>query len=428
MTYRIPNVMMVGLCLYWGVLCWSVVLVSILAFAFALMMVPFFGEHTNNDSLSAQYFGNLYRSMQSLMHIATFSEWALCVDSVGSEPAAQLALLGFSFVAGVGLAKMLTSLLIYAVFVSFQQHDEKHGLADVNDRNSVLLHVKRKLTGIIQRRTRAEGQESKTSHRGSALNSMINFFSSQVSFSERLTQSPSWKPFWFKFRARETRDSTCEGSTISQEVNPSELEESAGHSGADDTHFMTNDLERMMEDPSLMQRLVGLGFRRDQILVAFQKLDTFESGTVRKEHFLESIKRIHLPLQGIDVVAFKSILRQILFEGQTLTTESEGVQESFLEIMERLRALQLSVPVEDEVENAHMKQSLRDDVYQEKMHVLRLRNETLSRQIVQKKTNIHRVQRNFAKLCPTSRKAQVGFYVREGDDSSSMCSAECGFE
>lgn len=429
MTYRIPNVMMVGLYLYWGVLCWSVVLVSILAYACALMMVSFFGEHTNNDSLSVQCFGNLYRSMQSLMDIATFSEWALCLDSVGSEPAAQLALLGFSLVAGVGLAKMLTSLLVCAVFVSFQQYDEKHGLADVNDRNSVLLHVKRNLTGISHRRTKAEGQESKINQRGSALNSMINFFSSQVSFSERVTQGlPSWKPFWFKFRARETCDFTCERSTISQEVGPSESQGSAGDSGAGDTNLMTKDLETMMEDHSLMQRLLGLGFRRDQMLVAFQKLDTFQSGTVPKEHFFESIKRIHLPLQGIDVVAFKSILRQILLEGQTLTTESERVHESFLEITERLRALQFSVPVEDEVENAHMKQSLRDDVYQEKMHVLRVRNETLSRLIIQKKTHIHRAQRKFAKLCPTSRKAQVGFYTRKGDDSSSMCSAEGGFE
>jgi len=98
----------------------------------------------------------------------------------------------------------------------------------------------------------------------------------------------------------------------------------------DTSAFSTKELFIMLENQQLMKVLGRAGIRPDMILMLFQKLDVFSEGVVHTEDFVESLSRLRMGVQGIDVASSKSNMRKLWKSMHDMQCESGSCYDVYL--------------------------------------------------------------------------------------------------
>lgn len=404
---------------------WSTVILWCFNYTIATFMVQMFGQHSSHagdDSLQ-NCWNNTQRSIRTLFQLSTFSEWIECVDSVADAPAAWILLVASAVFTGLGVVSTVTAITVEVAFNRFKHMDQRRLLNRIHKLRFVLRDMKKRLMSVIQQRRECDKNDSVQKDRLQIpFEHLLRLWSTPRTSLSRNMPQPSW-PWWL------LRSTSRVSSLVSRGEEDFGLNfptEEADESEAGESFLTVEELEFLLSGP-VSSRLLKLGVRGDQVMVAFQKLDIHHRGRVKVDELLGVIARIIQPLQGIDVAATKSILRRSLLDSQQLGIDTDRCQEYFFEITEKLRGVQLCLPVEETVEAAWLKASLRDTVSKEKLAILRRKNKALSRRVMLMQRKVRHVHSYTANICPFGKAARANKGLVD-DDCSTIGSADRGYE
>lgn len=130
----------------------------------------------------------------------------------------------------------------------------------------------------------------------------------------------------------------------------------------------------LLSDQALLKNLGRAGFRAEQALLIFQRLDVTQSGKVGVDDFLQCLVRLQTGLQGIDVAAAKSIMRRIVGECSELSRASLQCQECFAGVTTKLRGVSVATGVDEEVAKAT---SMEDQIIFKRQEIFTLKQKML---------------------------------------------------
>jgi len=344
---------------------------------------------------------------------------------VADVPAAWILLVASAVFTGLGVVSTVTAITVEVAFNRFKHIDQRRLLNRIHKLRLVLRDMKKRLMSVIHQRRDCDKNVSVQKDRlqqETPFKQLLRMWSSQRPSLSRNIPQPSW-PWWLL--SSTSRVSTL-NSKREEDLGLNFPTEEADEGEAGESFLTIEELEFLLSGP-VSSRLLKLGVRGDQVMVAFQKLDIHHLGRVKVDELLGVLARIIQPLQGIDVAATKSILRRSLLDSQQLGIDTDRCQESFFEITEKLRGVQLCWPVEETVEAAWLKASLRDTVSKEKLAILRRNNRALSRRVMLMQRKLRHVRSYTANICPFGKAAR-GSRGLVDDDCSTIGSADRGYE
>lgn len=386
---------------------WAMLLLALLVFSAALIMVALVGKDpsVNDDPTIQSRWGSLRAATGSLVQIFTFSEWAEFLANLAQNRfrTASVLLFVFLIMGGHGIMNIVTGLVVEQVF-----HLSKEGDEEVMEEAAAKL---RNVLGDIKKQihaNKAKPEPHDAIHRFPLL-------------SQGVTTSLT--------RSSVDRYSSVPRETVSQvEVLPSAFYEAEEVSSA--TSVTADEIMLLVENPSLLKKLTLAGLSSSALLIAFQRVDVVHEGVVNVDDYVQGLQHMVQPLQSINVAMLKSVLRRALDDGDT---QSDGVfrsLECFMEIVDRLRSVQLSC-VEPGVENIHLWKDAFDTGFDE-CDSLRRRNVKLKRGINHLQAHIKSRRRFLFEACPRAR-GHKGEHVPGlgdafSDADSDICSVECGFD
>jgi voltage-gated potassium channel len=126
--------------------------------------------------------------------------------------------------------------------------------------------------------------------------------------------------------------------------------EALGSEKTNEGEMTIKEFKMLIDDKTLIGRLGLGGFREDQALMVFEKLNVRGDGKVRVHDFIEGVMRMKQPVQGLDMAAAKSLMRRVIQESGALLRGSMQLQKCFAGVIKQLRgvnvALEAPAPLE----------------------------------------------------------------------------------
>lgn len=101
-------------------------------------------------------------------------------------------------------------------------------------------------------------------------------------------------------------------------------------------------LQALLKDESLLEKLQPLQIRMGQVLATFQKLDCRGVGHIPAELFIDGLLRLREHKEGIDVIAAKTWSRRVHVDGEELKADAQRCKDCFVRLVEALRRVQLT--------------------------------------------------------------------------------------
>lgn len=110
----------------------------------------------------------------------------------------------------------------------------------------------------------------------------------------------------------------------------------------EDLVLSLSELNALLEDKGLVEKLDQSSIRSDQMLMCFQKIDLLKRHAVHIDDFILGLMRMRQHVQGIDVAASKSAMRRLVRRTTLLKDDSRKMHAFTINVVERLRGLRVA--------------------------------------------------------------------------------------
>jgi len=318
---------------------WAMVMLLLVIFMTAVVVVEFSRGTSLVVGPTKKYWGSLQETMLTLAGIATYDDWVARLMEVNKViPGMKYLFLLFVTVTGFGIVNLVIGMMVQAAFGVVQQEKEdirKKTLADVKEalhETKAVVWKKLKENHEIEK----EDKQAKANKKKAQKSRVRQSRSQKI---EPSTEGPD---------DSENEDAPNSDESRSVSVEHPQTMESKDHR-LDMEHLTLEGLTILLNDEALIQKLQSAQIRVDQVLMIFQKLDVFESGSVKMNEFIEGLMRMKQRVEGIDVATAKSWARRIVEESFTLQKDAKECNTCFRQIIESLRGVKF-VDAEQKVE------------------------------------------------------------------------------
>eukprot|EP00811_Abedinium_folium_P025001 NODE_353_length_3133_cov_9.443446.p1 GENE.NODE_353_length_3133_cov_9.443446~~NODE_353_length_3133_cov_9.443446.p1 ORF type:complete len:537 (-),score=89.67 NODE_353_length_3133_cov_9.443446:503-2113(-) len=408
-----------------SMLAWCFLMVYAALYIGALIMVTIIGqdEATYEDTAVHERWFHLGDAMLTLAQINTFSDWRSRVEDVAKGyPWVYLFTLGNIQIVGLGLMNLIVGVMVQAAFRVIEKDKEKQA-----DRNSSklsrALHSARKNLGST---CHPKHKHHKRIHRPSHLfpgkrpvEEPGGHGRASITMGSATSKIMSVNRF---LRPVQSAPAVVAEDDHLQDVDPAECD--AVHVDKDAPQEVTlQHLEKLLNDPNLSRDMQLGGIRLEEAIMVFQKLNL--TGSINVDDFLEGLRHLRQPLQGVDVADTKSLMRRLFIENTAFSRDVTGFCDSLLSAIEQLRGIHVMQNSELNFEEGGA--ALADDGVGRHVAKITAENRALEKRI--KKARVHLCEarrRIMDDTCARTEQCDIVSEAKKDDDEISLKSVDSG--